>query len=64
MDAQFLATLLIEPKKQSTEVVNRMVLSTTFVRVADWLNSYVVAKHPDKEPLREDWMAGLASSLA
>jgi 3-methyladenine DNA glycosylase AlkD len=52
VDAQFLATLLIEPKKLSAEAVDRMVRSTTFVRVADWLNSYVVAKHPDKEALR------------
>lgn len=57
VDAQFLATLLIEPKKLSVEAVDRMVRSTIFVRVADWLNSYVVAKHPDKEALREGWMA-------
>jgi 3-methyladenine DNA glycosylase AlkD len=57
VDAQFLATLLIEPKKLSAEAVDRMVRSVAFVRVADWLNSYVVAKHPDKEALREDWMA-------
>jgi 3-methyladenine DNA glycosylase AlkD len=56
VDAEFLATLLIEPKKLSAEAVDRMVRSTTFVRVADWLNSYVVARHPDKEALREDWM--------
>jgi 3-methyladenine DNA glycosylase AlkD len=57
VDAQFLATLLIEPKKLSDEAMDRMVRSTTFVRVADWLNSYVVAKHPNKEALRADWMA-------
>lgn len=34
-----------------------MVRSITFVRVADWLNAYVVAKHPDKETFREDWMS-------
>lgn len=56
VDAQFLATLLIEPKKLSAEAMDRMVRSITFVRVADWLNAYVVAKHPDKEALREDWM--------
>jgi len=56
-DARFLATLLIVPKKLPAETVDRMVRSITFVRVADWLNSYVVAKHPDKEALREDWMA-------
>jgi len=57
VDAQFLATLLIEPTKLSADAVDRMVRSTTFVRVADWLNSYVVSKHPDKEALRKDWMA-------
>jgi 3-methyladenine DNA glycosylase AlkD len=57
VDAQFLATLLIEPKKLSAEAMDRMVRSITYVRVADWLNAYVVAKHPNKETLRADWMA-------
>jgi 3-methyladenine DNA glycosylase AlkD len=56
VDAQFLSTLLIETKKLSAEAMDRMVRSISFVRVADWLNSYVVAKHPDKEKLRGDWM--------
>ena len=57
VDAQFLATLLIEPKKLSAKEIDRMVRSVTFVRVADWLNAYVVRQHPDKEGLRRDWMA-------
>src|SRR5262245_5139492 len=57
VDAQFLATLLIEPKKLSAEAMDRLVRSISFVRVADWLNSYVAAKHPDKETLRQAWMA-------
>ncbi len=57
VDAQFLAALLIDPKKLSAEAMDRMVRSIAYVRVADWLNSYVVAKHPDKEALREKWMA-------
>ena len=57
VDAQFLATLLIQPKKLSAKEVDRMVRSVTFVRVADWLNAYVVRQHPDKEALRQDWMA-------
>jgi 3-methyladenine DNA glycosylase AlkD len=57
VDAQFLAALLIVPKKLSAEELDRMVRSVTFVRVADWLNSYVVSKHPDTEGLREAWMA-------
>ena len=57
VDAQFLAALLIEPKKLPAEAMDQMVRSITFVRVADWLNSYVVSKHPDKDALRQDWMA-------
>ena len=33
-----------------------MVRSANFVHVADWLNSYVVKNHPDKEALRQAWM--------
>ena len=57
VDAQFLATLLIQPKKLSADEMERMVRSVTFVRVADWLNAYVVRQHPDKETLRQLWMA-------
>ena len=57
VDAQFLATLLIQPKRLSAEEMDRMVRSITFVRVADWLLAYVVRQHPDKEALRRDWMA-------
>ena len=56
VDAQFLATLLIQPKKLSPKEMDRMVRSISFVRVADWLISYVVRQHPDKEALRQDWM--------
>jgi 3-methyladenine DNA glycosylase AlkD len=57
VDAQFLATLLIEPTRLSADEVDRMVRSLTFVRVADWLIAYVVRQHPDKEALRREWMA-------
>ena len=57
VDARFLATLLIQPRKLSAKELDRMVRSITFVRVADWLNAYVVRQHPDKEALRQDWMA-------
>ena len=58
VDAQLLATLLIQPKKLSAKELDRMVRSLTFVRVADWLNAYVVRQHPEKEALREEWMVG------
>ena len=57
VDAQFLAALLIQPKKLSADAMDRMVQSVTFVRVADWLIAYVVRQHPDKEALRRGWMA-------
>lgn len=56
-DAQFLATLLIQPKNLSVKEMDRMVRSITFVRVADWLINYVVRQHPNKEALRQEWMA-------
>jgi 3-methyladenine DNA glycosylase AlkD len=57
VDARLLATLLIKPKTLSADEMDRMVRSVTFVQVADWLNSYVVKHHPDKETLRQGWMA-------
>ena len=55
-DAQFLAALLVQPKKLSADEMDSMVRSVSFVRVADWLISYVVRQHPDKETLRQKWM--------
>lgn len=56
VDAQLLAILLIQPKTLSAKDVDRLVRSVTFVHVADWLNSYVVKQHPEKEGLRQGWM--------
>ena len=52
IDAQFLATLLIKVSLLSPDEMDRMVGSVTFVQVADWLQSYVVKEHADKETLR------------
>lgn len=57
IDARLLAILLIEPKKLSRAEVDRMVRSAKVAWVADWLNSYVVKVHPEKDALREQWMA-------
>jgi len=56
IDAQFLAILLMKPMSLSADEMDRTVRSVTFVEVADWLNSYVVKHHPDKETLRLAWM--------
>jgi 3-methyladenine DNA glycosylase AlkD len=57
IDARLLAILLIKPKNLSAGEMDRMVRSGNFVQVADWLNAYVVGKHPDKETLRQAWLA-------
>jgi 3-methyladenine DNA glycosylase AlkD len=56
VEAQLLATLIIKPKSLSTDEVDTLTRSTTCAQVADWLNAYVVAEHPDKEALRQKWM--------
>lgn len=56
IDAQFLAILLIKPKSLSVDEIDQLVRSVTFDEVADWLNRYIVMKHPDKEELRQRWM--------
>lgn len=57
VDAQLLAALLLQPKTPSAERVDRLVRSISFAHVADWLISYVVKPHADKETLRRKWMA-------
>ena len=56
IDAQFLATLLIDVKLLSADEMERLVKSATFAWVADWLHSYVLKAHADKEALRKKWM--------
>lgn len=56
VDARLLAILLVKPKKLSPEQVDQLVRSVSFSHVADWLNAYVVKKHPANEPLRQTWM--------
>ena len=56
VEAQLLATLIIKPKSLSADELDKLTRSTTCAQVAEWLNSYVVAQHPEKEALREKWM--------
>ena len=56
IDAQLLSILLVKPKNLSRDEMDRMVRAARFSGLADWLNSYVVKNHPDKESLRQAWM--------
>ncbi|MGH7133492.1 MAG: DNA alkylation repair protein [Phycisphaerales bacterium] len=56
VEAQLLATLILKPQLLGADVLDTMTRSTTCSQVAEWLNSYVVAQHPEKDALRERWM--------
>jgi 3-methyladenine DNA glycosylase AlkD len=56
VDAQMLATLVINVKLLSAGEVDQLVRSISFAHVADWLMSYVVKQHVDKEIIRQRWM--------
>ena len=57
VDARLLAVLLIKPKNLTRIEMDRMVRSATSAQLAEWLTSYVVKNHPEKEALRQAWMA-------
>lgn len=57
IDARLLAILLIKPKALNAEEVDKLMRSVTFGQVADWVNAYIVKKHPAKETLRQGWMS-------
>jgi 3-methyladenine DNA glycosylase AlkD len=57
VEAQLIAALSVEPKSLSADELDRLTRSTTCSQVADWLNAYVVARHPERETLRQRWMA-------
>lgn len=57
IDARMVAILRMKPKALSTDELDRLARSVTFAYVADWLANYVIKKHPQKEALRQQWMA-------
>ena len=56
IEARFLATLIIVPKRLSAADLERMVCSERFAQVIDWLYNYVIKERPDKEQLRQQWL--------
>lgn len=64
IDARCLAILLMKPKELPAEKLEAMVRDVSYHWLADWLNSYVVKQHPEKEGLRQKWMGENHPSLA
>jgi 3-methyladenine DNA glycosylase AlkD len=63
-DGRLLATLVLRPKLLSDRELEAMVASVEFAQLAEWLISYVVKQHPDKEALRVRWMTSANPMLA
>lgn len=63
LEARLLATLLLKSSQLSQQELDRMVRDVPHPpyaapsQLADWLMSYVVKLHPEKEQLRAKWMA-------
>jgi 3-methyladenine DNA glycosylase AlkD len=64
LEARHLATLIMRPRLLSDEELQRLVSSVDFGWLADWLNSYIVKQHPNKEALRQRWMVSDDPMLA
>ncbi len=56
VDAQMLAILLVRPKDLDVKQLATMAKEGTCEWVSEWLNAYVIKKHPAKESVREKWM--------
>jgi 3-methyladenine DNA glycosylase AlkD len=56
LEARLLAVLMMKPKSVSAAGLNQLVRSNRQLPVSDWLTSYVVKAHPEKEDLRQRWM--------
>lgn len=57
VEGRLLATMIIQPKKLSVKELDELANSIDFVQEAEWFNAYVVKEHPQKDSLREKWMA-------
>lgn len=64
LEARLVAVLILRPKDLTAGTLERMVSEATFTQLADWLNSYVVKKHPSKDAVWEAWMDSSDPMLA
>jgi 3-methyladenine DNA glycosylase AlkD len=57
LEARLVAVLIMKPKELSVDQLKMLVQTATYGHLADWVNSYLVKQHPDKEQLRVAWLA-------
>ena len=56
LEARLVAVLIIKPKELTVEQLTMLVRTATYGHLADWVNSYLVKQHPEKEALRLAWL--------
>ena len=57
LEARLVAVLIMKPKELSVEQLTMLVQTATYGNLADWVNSYLVKQHPEKEALRNAWLS-------
>lgn len=55
-EARLVAALIMKPKNLSASELDAMVRDADTMQLAEWLSSYIVKEHPEKENLRLRWM--------
>lgn len=61
--ARLVALLICRPREFSTDRLDSMIREARTPKVADWLISYVVKKHPHWNELRIAWLADPAETV-
>lgn len=64
IEARLLATQIMVPKNLLADEVDKLARSEKFPQLADWLYSYIIKLHPDKEELRQQWMQSTEPTVA
>ena len=57
LEARLVAVLIMKPKDLSVDQLKMLVQTATYGHLADWVNSYLVKQHPEKEALRVAWLS-------
>lgn len=63
VDAMLLSILVMNPREIAADELESMVAATDYTHLADWLSSYAVRLHPQKEELRQKWMKSKQTML-
>lgn len=57
LEARLVAVLVMKPKELSLDQLKMLVQTAAYGHLADWVNSYLVKQHPEKEALRNAWLS-------